>query len=44
MGSWGQEDIMERKEMPLFTRINPSLSIWMNFNLTEHERSLTLLQ
>ena len=35
----GKVDGMERKELSLFTTIDPSLSILINFNLTGHRRN-----
>ena len=36
MGSCGQADGMERNELALFIRIDPFLSIYINFNLIGH--------
>ena len=38
MGSCGQADGMKRKQLLLFTRIDPSLSIQINFHLTGHKK------
>ena len=40
MGSYGQAGGMGRNKMPLFTRIDHSLPIKINFNLTGQKRSL----
>ena len=41
MGSCGLTDGMERKELPLFTRIDPLFPLRIVFDLTGHKRSLT---
>ena len=43
-GSATGADGMERKELSLFTRIDPSISILINSNLIGHKRSLTFVK